>query len=232
MASLLFISIATFAAILGNFEQIRGSILASILPNELVVLTNQTRIENKLPALISNPFLNKAAQLKADDMAKKEYFAHNSPEGKTPWDWLARSNYDFLYAGENLAVNFTESVDVERAWLNSQTHRDNILDKQFTEIGIATAEGMYKGNKATYVVQMFGTPMPESKTAYLGEILKKGEAELSTLSASRTWRASGEMELYITVKKIEPLKVNSAAYNRLLNKILFLLDSKQNPSFN
>ncbi len=97
--------------------------------------------------------------MKADDMATKGYFAHTSPEGLTPWYWFAQVGYNYTYAGENLAINFNESKDVDTAWLASPTHRANILNSHYTEIGIATAQGMYKGVQATFVVQMFGTPV-------------------------------------------------------------------------
>jgi hypothetical protein len=96
--------------------------------------------------------------MKANDMAAKSYFAHTSPEGLTPWYWFKKAGYVFSYAGENLAVNFRETQDVENALLASPTHRANILDPHFTEIGIATAEGIYKGNTATFVVESFGKP--------------------------------------------------------------------------
>jgi len=135
-----------------------SSLLASIQSAFLVDLTNKGRADQSIGTLGVNPILIEAAQQKANDMAKKSYFAHTSPEGKTPWHWFSVAGYEYLYAGENLAVNFTESVDVHRAWIASPTHKQNIMDKRFTEIGIASAEGFYKGRKATFVVQMFGKP--------------------------------------------------------------------------
>jgi hypothetical protein len=97
--------------------------------------------------------------MKANDMAEKGYFAHTSPEGKTPWYWFKQAGYDYSYAGENLAVNFFESKDVAEAWMNSPTHRANIVKKDYTEIGIAVATGMYEGRQSVFVAQLFGTPM-------------------------------------------------------------------------
>lgn len=91
-------------------------------------------------------------------MASKEYFSHNSPEGVTPWHWFKEAGYNFLYAGENLAINFTDSTDVEKAWLESPTHRANIMNVEFREIGMATVKGVYKNYPTIYIVQMFGTP--------------------------------------------------------------------------
>lgn len=132
--------------------------LAAVVSTVLVDLTNGDRASFGLHTLAMNPTLVDAAQRKADDMAAKSYFAHTSPEGRTPWHWFKEANYSFLYAGENLAVYFTDSADVERAWMNSPTHRANILNTHFTEIGIATAEGVYQGRPTVFVVQMFGAP--------------------------------------------------------------------------
>ena len=97
---------------------------------------------------------------KANDMVANNYFAHTSPSGLTPWYWFEQVGYGFTYAGENLAVNFSDSQDVTNAWMNSAEHRANILNANFTQIGIATATGTYNGAPATYVVEDFGTPVP------------------------------------------------------------------------
>lgn len=136
----------------------KTKLTALVLPKVLVDYTNQNRLASHYPGLTINPVLQKAAQMKADDMVAKGYFAHRSPDGRSPWYWFEQAGYDFVYAGENLAVNFNESADVNNAWMNSPSHKANILNSHFTEIGIATAEGMYQGKQTTFVVQMFGTP--------------------------------------------------------------------------
>ncbi len=143
------------------FPTIRGSVfdsLSAIYASVLVSLTNQDRVKNNLGELTVNPLLEKAAQMKADDMAQKSYFSHNTPDGKTPWYWLEQAGYNYKYAGENLAVNFNDSEEVQTAWMNSRGHFLNIVNPKYTEIGIATSTGMYKGREAVFVVQMFGTP--------------------------------------------------------------------------
>lgn len=132
--------------------------LSAVVSSVLVDLTNTDRASANLSELKINPKLIEAAQAKADDMASKSYFAHNSPEGRTPWYWFGKAGYDYKYAGENLAVNFVESKDVEQAWMASPTHKWNIMNKNFTEIGIATSTGIYEGKEAIFVVQMFGKP--------------------------------------------------------------------------
>lgn len=151
------------ASLLGSYVVKNTKFLASIQSAFLVDLANEDRADEGTQALVMNEKLVYAAQLKANDMAEKSYFAHTSPEGLTPWHWFGEAEYDYLYAGENLAVNFNRSEDVERAWMNSPLHRANILNARYKEIGIATAEGTYKGKRTTFVVQMFGTPLSGSQ---------------------------------------------------------------------
>lgn len=124
----------------------------------LVALANDERGANNADKLTVSPILELAAQMKADDMAEKGYFAHNTPDGKTPWYWLDQVGYNYKYAGENLAVNFEDSEEVHTAWTKSRGHFLNIINPIYTEIGIATSTGIYKGRQAIFVVQMFGTP--------------------------------------------------------------------------
>lgn len=133
--------------------------LSAVLPSVLVDLANDDREDEGFPALSISPVLEEAAQLKANDMAEKGYFAHTSPEGLAPWYWLDEAGYRYFAAGENLAVNFSDSKNVEEAWMDSPSHRANILSNNFTEIGIATARGEYKGRETVFVVQMFGRPV-------------------------------------------------------------------------
>lgn len=132
--------------------------LASVLPGVLATLTNEDRVEAGVPALIEDAHLARAAQMKAEDMAAKGYFAHVDPEGRQPWHWMKQAGYDYAYAGENLAVNFTDSEDVQEAWMRSPTHHANIVKSQYTRIGIGVAQGKYQGKDTTFVVQFFATP--------------------------------------------------------------------------
>lgn len=131
---------------------------ANVTANVLVDLTNESRIAFNQAPLARNGTLDSAAQLKAEDMVRGGYFSHNSPTGITPWYWFQQAGYLFLYAGENLAINFTDATAVRNAWLASPTHRANLLDVRFKEIGMATLQGIYKDSPTIYVVQMFGTP--------------------------------------------------------------------------
>jgi len=161
LAVLSFLTLFIFFAGIINIGIIRNTdLLSAVISRTVIDLTNTNRGKGALAVLTPNPILERAAQEKADDMAEKGYFAHTSPEGKTPWHWFKSAGYAYMYAGENLAVNFTDSNEVDRAWMNSPGHRANILNGKFTEIGVATAEGVYQGRQTTFVVQMFGKPVP------------------------------------------------------------------------
>lgn len=159
IAAVLIVVVGVFAAsVFGRLYVDESGMRAAVISSVVADLANSERAKENLPVLAYNTTLEAAAKMKADDMASKTYFAHTSPEGLTPWFWFQKAGYSFFYAGENLAVDFDESDEVTRAWMQSPTHRANILNGRFSEIGIATAEGTHKGHKTTYVVQMFGTP--------------------------------------------------------------------------
>lgn len=169
-------SITVFVFFVGvlNVELIRRTdLLGAVVIRTLIALTNTNRNQNALPQLKTSPLLEKAAQEKANDMAAKGYFAHTSPDGKAPWYWIKNAGYSYVYAGENLAINFTDSDTAHTAWMNSPTHRANILNGKFTEIGIATANGVYKGRDTVFVVQMFGKPAPTIAATQAEPVKKK-----------------------------------------------------------
>lgn len=138
--------------------------LARIVPAELVFLANGDRERYGAAPLIENPLLARAAELAANDMAARGYFSHASPEGEPPWRWLEQVGYRYAVAGQNLAINFNDSKDVEDAWMNSPPHSANILDNGFTETGSGVASGTYRGREMTFVVQFFARPLPPKET--------------------------------------------------------------------
>jgi len=154
---------------------VKNSNLGSVLPVVLATLTNEERIQNSLPELVVSPALTQAATLKAEDMATKGYFAHVSPEGKTPWHWFQKVGYKYDYAGENLAVNFTDSKDVTDAWMNSPGHKANIIKANYKEMGTGIAFGTYKGQDTIFVVQMYANPHIE-KQGVFAQLVPEAEA--------------------------------------------------------
>src|SRR3989344_4656702 len=131
--------------------------------DKLYQLVNEQRQKNNLPPLVLNSSLSLAAQKKAENMFQENYWSHYSPFGKTPWDFILGANYKYEYAGENLAKNFLFSNGVVDAWMNSTAgHRENILKKEYTEVGYAIVNGILNGEQTTLVVQLFGTPLAGS----------------------------------------------------------------------
>ncbi len=123
---------------------------------EIVRLTNEKRGQAGLPNLVENKMLSQAATAKASDMFANNYWAHYSPGGKTPWSFITASGYKYIYAGENLARDFDNPKSVVDAWMNSSSHRSNLLDKNFKDIGVAVSYGKLDGKEGILVVQMFG----------------------------------------------------------------------------
>lgn len=133
-------------------------LVGTVLPAVVVEKTNMERGEVAATPLVRNARLDEAARLKAEDMAKHSYFSHYSPTGVSPWHWFGVVDYQYAHAGENLAVHFTDSEAVVKAWMESPTHRANIVNGAYTEIGVGTAKGEYQGFDTVFVVQLFGTP--------------------------------------------------------------------------
>lgn len=158
----LFVIVALLVALQGiiNFvPKVSPHILgyaANISIQDVVNLTNQKRAEAGLPALALNQTLSNAAYTKGRDMIDKDYWAHVSPDGTQPWKFFSQFGYKYRYAGENLARDFSNAGDAVNAWMNSPTHRDNILNAKYKEIGIGITEGDLAGSDSTIIVQFFG----------------------------------------------------------------------------
>ena len=118
---------------------------------QALALLNNDRAKHGLAPLVYNAELNKLAETYADDMIKRGFFAHNNPEGLTPFDRMGKAGITYQYAGENLALNDTVEA-AEIAFMNSPKHRENILNPHYTEVGIGVK---YAPNGKVYVVQEF-----------------------------------------------------------------------------
>lgn len=158
--SFVIIALIIIESSLSLFAKIRPDILGiatDISVQRLFEITNQNRAKNGLSFLTLNDQLNQAAAGKANDMFGSNYWAHVSPSGKTPWDFILDAGYHYIYAGENLAKDFQDAGGVVEAWMNSSTHRENILQSKYQEVGFAVVNGRLEGEETTLVVQMFGT---------------------------------------------------------------------------
>jgi len=125
---------------------------------QLLAETNSQRVGMGEGALQLNQKLNKAAQLKANDMFTQQYWAHTAPNGTTPWKWFDSSRYAYQNAGENLAKGFSTSGGVVKAWMNSDEHRDNLLNTSYKDVGFAVRSGTLNGEDTTVVVALYGNP--------------------------------------------------------------------------
>ncbi|MEK7120194.1 MAG: CAP domain-containing protein [Patescibacteria group bacterium] len=200
--ALIFLQCLSLILILGMPQT---KIFAVISEDSLVKLTNEARNESSLLGLAWNESLAKAAQLKAEDMLNKSYFSHNSPQGTTPWYWIQKAGYKYHFAGENLAMNFTNSKSVSDAWLKSPSHRANILNSNYSEIGIAIKNGKINGKETTIVVEFFASPSSAKATA-LG-ILKSVSNKTPSLSPSPN---SAQEAVFATIAPAFTIAPNSS----------------------
>lgn len=119
---------------------------------------NASRAANGLAPLSLNAQLNSSAQMKANDMIQQNYWSHVSPTGVQPWYWFNQAGYSYSAAGENLAYGFNTGAEVNVAWMNSPSHKANILG-DFSEVGFGIANGpSYQGGANTVVVAHYGKP--------------------------------------------------------------------------
>lgn len=138
-----------------SFPAVLGAKI-DITAQELLLITNQKRLaDGELPLKLSTE-LSQAAEEKAQNMFAKNYWAHNAPDGTTPWVFIKSAGYEYVYAGENLARGFSTSSDVVDAWMASPSHRENMLSDRYQEVGFAIESGKLVGENTTVVVEMFG----------------------------------------------------------------------------
>jgi hypothetical protein len=144
-----FIFIFALDASFANASQITSS--------RMVELTNESRSEAGLEKLSVNEKLEKAAEAKANDMLINQYFEHTSPQGVTPWYWFEQAGYEYVYAAENLAIDFVTAEGAHKALMESTGHRENILGQNYKEIGIAVVSGEFEGKDTILIVEEFGS---------------------------------------------------------------------------
>jgi hypothetical protein len=142
---------------------------SDIKVSELLKKTNEYRIKNGKKELVLNEKLSKAALEKAKFMFQKNFWAHTSPDGTEPWYFVLNQGYDYSFAGENLARNFNSSSEVVNAWINSSSHRENLISDNYDEIGFGVVNGVLDGYETTLVVQFFGKPRDPSTISTIQE---------------------------------------------------------------
>ncbi len=161
---------------------------ADISTAELLVDTNKERQDQGLSTLTLNDQLSQAAYLKAQDMFANNYWAHVSPSGVQPWKWFGDVGYNYSVAGENLAKNYPTAPATVAAWMGSETHRANILNGAYNEIGFAVVDGTLEGQSTTLVVALYGTPATAAAVEgqVEGSTVQPGRFAVSTVSDGST----------------------------------------------
>lgn len=192
-----------------NFPSVLGT-FADISTQQLLILTNQKRQENGLPALTINDNLSAAASNKASDMFGKNYWAHNAPDGTSPWVFIKGAGYNYIYAGENLARGFNNAPDVINAWMASPGHRKNMLSSNYQNVGFAVLPGKLSGEDTVLVVEMFGS------TTYAPPVIAKEQekpvAVVATSSSATVAKVDTET---LGAQKIDPYKSKIVAATSL-----------------
>lgn len=213
-----------------------------INPDKIIQYTNEYRLQQGKEPLVLNDDLTQAALAKAQDMFADNYWAHISPDGTEPWYFIAQSGYNYSHAGENLARDFTDPKSVVEAWINSPSHRKNIIESDFKEIGVAVVDGDIGGVETTIVVQLFGTPEKASVfSSQPGQVIGEAHASeledtsfigISPLDISRTISLTFIVLLIITLafdwfyvwrKRIVRISGNSWAHLTYLIAITIML---------
>jgi hypothetical protein len=169
-----------FQLALSFFPRVGPQILgfaANISPDEVIRLTNENRAAAGLSSVSLDPFLTQAAQAKGADMLAKGYWAHVAPDGSQPWNFFTNAGYEYHYAGENLARDFSSPQAAVDAWMNSPSHKDNLLSPKYRDIGVAVVEGRLSGVETTIIVQMFGTRYATASVP----VVPPAKAETATL---------------------------------------------------
>ena len=162
------------------FSAAQTSVASDITIGKVIELTNASRAGASENNLSLNEKLSRAAEAKANDMIAKNYFSHTSPGGATPWKWIDGEDYDYSYAGENLAMDFQSAEKMEDAWMKSPTHRANILNEKYKDIGVAVKSGKVNGSETILAVVMFGSG--DKKSA----VSQKPQANVSSAKEKET----------------------------------------------
>lgn len=153
----------------------------------LLESTNTARSNADIAGLVVNTKLSRAAQQKATDMAKRNYWSHDTPEGKTPWTFVDGQSYSYQTVGENLAYGFSENQEVINGWLNSPSHRDNLLSRGFTDVGfgIASSDNYQGDGPETIVVALYAKPgkVNTATSAVLGDSYTSRSLGITRLEA-------------------------------------------------
>lgn len=200
LISFILITQIAFQIVRTAYPSVLG-VTADVSSQQLLLLTNQKRQEQNLSPMVLNDQLSQAALLKANDMLAKNYWAHNSPDGTSPWFYFKEAGYSYAYAGENLARGFTTPEGVINAWMQSPSHRDNMLSSRYKDIGFAVVKGNLLGEETILIVELLG-----SKNT---ELTAKVNQSISVSPAASTFVASSE---FVKAKSVSSAVIKNAPF--------------------
>jgi uncharacterized protein YkwD len=140
--------------------KVLGSQSTDFSASALLTETNAERQRQNEQPLTIDSRLAAAAQAKAEDMAANNYWAHTSPDGKTPWTFITGSGYQYRSAGENLAYGFANADQSIAGWMASPEHRNNMLNAAYQNVGfgVASASNYLGQGPETIVVAEYAQP--------------------------------------------------------------------------
>lgn len=150
--------VVTVAVLAGPSLQALKPGRLEITPENVLAAMNRYREEKNLPPLRGDHRLDLAAEDRMRDMEEIGYWSHESPEGRSPFFWLALRGYRFGYAGENLARGFETAEVLVDSWMESRGHRENIMSADHADCGIAIIDGSTTGKSTgKSIVVLFAT---------------------------------------------------------------------------
>lgn len=201
----LFVSQFIFFGVKQQHGHVLG-ITTDITTQRLLSYTNEIRTQKGLQPLTINNALSLAAREKSSYMFEKNFWSHDGPDGTTPWYFIKQANYNYTYAGENLARGFATSEEVVDAWMASQTHRENMLSPQYNDIGFAVSHGTLLGEDTTLVVELFGStnavdvakPLPKT----IEPVVNKADGLTKEVFASDTFIGNAYQKTPLVNRKL------------------------------
>lgn len=170
-------------------------------------------------ALLRNSQLDAVAKLRVNDMFEKQYFEHVSPTGESASDEANIVGYEYISIGENMALgNFKGDEALVGAWMNSPGHRENIVHKSYSELGVAAKKGLYDGDEIWIAVQIFGRPLSECSepSLLLKDRVEKKQTQLDTLKAESD---VVYIQLQESGQSAQQYNEQAEKYNQLVKKV-------------
>lgn len=204
-----------------------GSVLGSqsdLSASSLLISTNQARASAEELPLHPNPQLSAAAQAKADDMVARNYWSHDTPDGKQPWTFVAATGYNYQTAGENLAYGFADAGDVLKGWMSSTEHRANVLNIGYKDVGfgVASSPDFNGTGPEVVVVAMYAQPNSDA-VSNISFRVKHQPKESSVLGANIDSSSRPVSRVQLLTQDAAPWSVAATSVLAIAAMLLFML---------